>query len=181
LGGLPWVVPGPVFSNLEKVESSPGIIHFEPMPQSLAKVLVQVVFSTKDRCPFPRDKAVREELHRYQGGVLNHLDCSPIIVGGVEDQVHYPCGLSRTSCAVDMVKEVKRGSSLWLKTRSPDLQDFSWQNGYGIFSVGFSQIGSVRDYIAGHERHHQRVSLQDEFRRLLARYAIQFDERYVWD
>jgi putative transposase len=80
-----------------------------------------------------------------------------------------------------MVKEVKRGSSLWLKTLSPDLADFNWQNGYGIFSIGFSQIESVRDYIAGQEEHHRRVSFQDEFRRLLGRYAIPFDERYVWD
>ena len=151
------------------------------MPQSLAKVLVHVVFSTKDRRPSLRDKAVRDELHRYLGGILNRLHCPSIIVGGVEDHVHFLCGLSRTSNAADIVKEVKRGSSLWLKTMSPDLADFSWQNGYGIFSIGFSQIESVRDYIAGQEEHHRRVSFQDEFRRLLGRYAIQFDERYVWD
>jgi putative transposase len=151
------------------------------MPQSLAKVLVHVVFATKGRRPFLRDRAIREELHRYSGGILNRLDCPPIIVGGVEDHVHFLCGLSRTSSAADMVKEVKRGSSLWLKTMSPDLADFNWQNGYGIFSIGFSQIESVRDYIAGQEEHHRRVSFQDEFRRLLGRYAIQFDERYVWD
>jgi hypothetical protein len=80
-----------------------------------------------------------------------------------------------------MVKEVKRGSSLWLKTKSPDSQDFAWQNGYGIFSIGFSQIKSVRDYIAGQEEHHHKVSFQDEFRQLLRRYEIAFDERYVWD
>ena len=80
-----------------------------------------------------------------------------------------------------MVKEVKRGSSLWLKTKSLDLQDFAWQNGYGIFSIGFSQIESVRNYIAGQEGHHRRISFQDEFRLLLKRYEIEFDERYVWD
>jgi len=151
------------------------------MPQSLSKVLAHVIFSTKDRRPFLRDKAIREELHRYLGGILNQLDCPPIIVGGVADHVHFLCGLSRTSSAADMVKEVKRGSSLWLKTMSPDLADFNWQNGYGIFSIGFSQIESVRNYIVGQEEHHRRVSFQDEFRSLLGRYAIQFDERYVWD
>jgi hypothetical protein len=79
-----------------------------------------------------------------------------------------------------MVKEVKRGSSLWLKTKSPDLQDFAWQNGYGIFSIGFSQIESVRNYIAGQEDH-RKVSFQDEFRLLPKRHEIEFDERYVWD
>jgi putative transposase len=68
-----------------------------------------------------------------------------------------------------------------LKTKGPDLQDFTWQSGYGMFSLGFSQIESVRNYIAGQEEHHRKVSFQDEFRRFLARYAIAFDERCVWD
>ena len=80
-----------------------------------------------------------------------------------------------------MVKEVKRGSSLWLKTKNPALHDFAWQNGYGIFSIGFSQVESVRNYIAGQEEHHRKVSFQDEFREFLRRYEVEFDERYVWD
>ncbi len=151
------------------------------MPQSLAKILVHTVFSTKERRPFLRDKSLREELHHYTGGILNQLDCQPIIVGGVEDHVHFLCALSRTCEAADMVKEVKRGSSLWLKTKGPDLRDFAWQNEYGIFSIGFSQIEAVRDYIAGQEEHHRKVSFQDELRALLKRYAVEFDERYVWD
>jgi REP element-mobilizing transposase RayT len=151
------------------------------MPQSLAKILVHTVFSTKDRRPFLRDRSLREELHRYLGGILTRLDCQPIVVGGGEDHVHLLCALSRTSDAASMVKEVKRGSSLWLKTKSPDFLDFAWQNGYGIFSIGFSQIGTARNYIAGQEEHHRKVSFQDEFRQLLQRYEIEFDERYVWD
>jgi putative transposase len=151
------------------------------MPQSLAKILVHSVFSTKERRPFLRDRLLRQELHQYLGGILAQLDCQPIIAGGVEDHVHLLCALSRTCEPAAMIKEAKRGSSLWLKTRSPDLEDFAWQNGYGIFSVGFSQIGSVRKYIAGQEEHHRKTSFQDEFRQLLRRYEIAFDERYVWD
>jgi putative transposase len=151
------------------------------MPQSLAKILVHAVFSTKDRRPFLRDHALREELHRYLGGILTNLDCQPIIVGGVEDHVHLLCALSRTCHAAEMVKEVKRGSSLWIKTKNTDLKDFAWQNGYGIFSIGFSQIESVKEYIAGQEEHHRKVSFQDEFRQLLKRYEIECDEQYVWD
>ncbi len=79
-----------------------------------------------------------------------------------------------------MVKEVKRGSSLWVKTKSQDLGGFAWQSGFGIFSIGFSQMESVRQYIAGQEAHHRVISFQDEFRQLLKRYEIEFDERYVW-
>ena len=151
------------------------------MPQSLAKILVHAVFSTKDRRPFLRDKDLREELHRYVGGILAKLQCQPVIVGGVEDHVHLLCALSRTIEAAGMVKEVKRSSSLWIKTRSPVLVGFAWQNGYGIFSLGFSQIEAARAYIAAQEDHHRKISFQDEFRELLRRYGMEFDERYVWD
>ena len=151
------------------------------MPQSLAKIILHTVFSTKDRRPFLRDKSLREELHRYIGGILTDLDCQPLIIGGVEDHVHILSTLSRTCEPAAMVKEVKRGSSLWLKTKRPDLHDFAWQNGYGIFSIGYSQVDGTRKYIAGQEEHHRTISFQDEFRKFLERYAVGFDERYVWD
>jgi putative transposase len=151
------------------------------VPQSLAKILVHTIFSTKERRPFLRDKPLRDEIYRYLGGILTNLECQPIIVGGTEDHVHLLCALSRTCNAADMVKELKRGSSVWIKSKSPELLDFAWQGGYGIFSVGFSQIDSMRDYIAKQEEHHRKVSFQDEFRQFLRRYEIGFDERYVWD
>jgi len=151
------------------------------MAQSLSKILVHLVFSTKERRPFLRDRVSRDEMHRYIGGILKELDCPPIIVGGGEDHVHVLCVLSRTCAPVDMVKEVKRSSSLWIKARSPDLADFAWQSGYGIFSIGFSKIEEVRRYIAEQEQHHAKTTFQDEFRRLLQRYEVTFNEAYVWD
>ena len=151
------------------------------MPQSLAKILVHTVFSTQGRKPFLHDHVLREELHRYLGGILNRLDCQPIIVGGTDDHVHLLGALSRTCEAAMMVKAMKRGSSVWLKTKHQELHDFAWQNGYAIFSIGNSQIESARSYIAKQEEHHRQFSFQDEFRQLLQRYEIQFDERYLWD
>jgi REP element-mobilizing transposase RayT len=151
------------------------------MPQSLARILVHTVFSTKDRRPLLRDTALRQELHHYLGGILKNLDCQPIIVGGVEDHVHLLAGLSRICAPAEMVKEVKRGSSLWVKERDAAMRDFGWQNGYEIFSIGSSQIDNVRRYIAEQEQHHRKLSFQDEFRLLLRRYEVAYDERYVWD
>lgn len=151
------------------------------MPQSLSKILVHTVFSTKERRPLLRDKALREELHGYMGGILNHLECQPVIVGGVEDHVHLLSALSRTREPSEMVKEVKRASSLWIKERDLSMKDFSWQSGYGIFSIGFSQIKDVQRYIAEQESHHRSTTFQDEFRAFLKRYEVAFDEKYVWD
>ena len=151
------------------------------MSQSLAKILVHTVFSTKDRRPYLRDQTLREEMHAYLGGIISNLGCQPIIVGGVGDHVHVLSTLTRTSSPADVVKETKRSSSLWIKSKSPQLEEFSWQNGYGMFSVGFSQIPVVKEYIATQEEHHRSISFQDEFRMLLRRYDVEFDERYVWD
>jgi putative transposase len=151
------------------------------MSQSLAKIVVHAVFSTKERRPFLRDISLRTELHSFIGGILNGRDCQSIIVGGVEDHVHLLCTLSRTCDAASLIKEVKRSSALWLKTKSPDLGNFAWQNGYGIFSIGVSQIETARRYIAEQEERHRKVSFQDEYRQLLRRYTIEFEERYVWD
>jgi len=89
------------------------------MSQSLAKILVQTVFSTKDRRPFLRDKALREELHRYLGGILANLQCQPIIVGGVEDHVHLLCALSRTCEAAQWSRKLNALPRCGSKPESP--------------------------------------------------------------
>jgi putative transposase len=151
------------------------------MSQSLAKILVHLVFSTKDRAPLLQNRALRGELHAYLGGIVTHLGRQQIIAGGVDDHVHLLFALSRTCTVADVVKEVKRGSSTWIKPKDPTLADFAWQGGYGAFSIGFSQIAAVRDYIASQEDHHRHISFQDELRTLFRRYEIEFDEQYVWD
>ena len=152
-----------------------------PMSQSLAKILVHTVFSTKDRRPYLRERPLRADLHNYLGGILNRLECQPLIIGGVEDHVHALFVLGRTCAPAEVVKEIKRGSSLWVKQVHGDQLDFAWQNGYGMFSIGYSQLEQVRDYISHQEKHHLRLSFQDEFRLFLKRYAVAYDERYVWD
>jgi putative transposase len=151
------------------------------MPQSLSKILVHTVFSTKARLPYLRNASLRQELHRYLGGVLNNLKCPPLIIGGVEDHVHILSQLGRTIEPSELVKEVKRVSSIWIKSQTAGDGDFAWQAGYGMFSIGYSQIEAVREYIESQEEHHRRHSFQDEFRSLLERYQIEYDERYVWD
>jgi putative transposase len=151
------------------------------VPQSLANILVHAVFSTQGRRPDLRDEELRDELHRYLGGILTNLVCAPIAIGGTEDHVHILSRLGRTCDAASMIKELKRGSSIWLKTKSPELKNFAWQSGYSIFSVSYSQTDSVKRYIANQVEHHRKISFQDEFRELLKRHALAFDERYIWD
>jgi len=152
------------------------------MPQSLSAVYLHGVFSTKERRLFLRDVATRTELHAYLGGASRQLDCPPLIVGGVEDHVHILARFGRTITQADWIKEIKRVSSGWLKERDPaSCRDFAWQAGYGVFSVSASRLDAVREYIVTQEEHHRKSTFQDEFRALLRKHGVEWDERYVWD
>ncbi|HMF17765.1 MAG TPA: IS200/IS605 family transposase [Gemmataceae bacterium] len=121
------------------------------MSQSLAQIYLHIVFSTKERRPFLQNPALREELRKYLGGTCKNLNCPVLCVGGVADHVHILCRLGRTISVADLVKELKRESSKWLKTKAPDLIDFYWQNGYGAFSVSPAHVEALRKYIANQE------------------------------
>lgn len=150
------------------------------MPQSLAKNLIHLVFSTKERRPWLED-TIREELHRYACGILKDLESSALAVNSVADHVHVLFNLHRTKALADVVMEVKRGTSKWIKTKGPQFAEFHWQAGYGAFSVSQSAVAEVEEYIWKQAEHHQKLTFQDEFRRFLQRHKIEFDERYVWD
>jgi REP element-mobilizing transposase RayT len=151
------------------------------MPQSLANVLLHVVFSTKNRKPFLQNAALREELNGYMVGTLEGIECPSLIVRSVEDHLHCLLRLSRTMSIAKLIEAMKVDSSAWIKQKSPDLADFYWQGGYGAFSVSQSNVVQVKGYIANQEEHHRRISYQDELRALLRRHEIEFDEPYVWD
>ncbi len=150
------------------------------MPQSLSAVYIHLVFSTKNRQPFLRDKEVRAHLHAQLGGISKTLGCAPILMGGVEDHVHMLARFGRTITQAEWVKELKRVSNLWLR-KEYALTDFEWQGGYADFSVSESNLEQVKHYIAHQEQHHRKMSFQDELRELLKRHRIEWDERYIWE
>ncbi len=151
------------------------------MPQSLDNVLIHIVFSTKNRNPFLSDPKMRKEMHAYLGGTCNNLDCRVIIVGGVADHIHILCKLSRNISIAKLVAEIKRTSSKWIKGKGTMLSKFAWQNGYGVFSVGKSEIERLKIYIANQDEHHKKKRFQDEYRLFLKKYEMEYDERFVWD
>lgn len=151
------------------------------MPQSLSAVYVHLVFSTKDRRPFLRDRVVRAALHEYLGGISKQLECPPVIVGGVEDHIHLLARFGRTLTQAEWVKELKRVSNRWLKEKPRDYADFGWQSGYADFSVSQSNLEAVKEYIARQEERHQKIGFQDELRAFLRKHGLAWDERHVWD
>ena len=148
------------------------------MPQSLANILVHHVFSTKDRAPLLVDDW-RDDLHGYIGGIVRRCGGDLLAANSVSDHIHLLLSLPRTITAADLVREIKTGATKWIHARAP--HGFHWQSGYGIFSVSPGHKAVVTQYIANQQEHHRQVSFQDEYRRLLEKYSIPYDERYVWD
>ena len=151
------------------------------MPQSLVQIYVHLVYSTKHRKPFLKDKGFRDRTQSYLAGIANGLNCQALIVGGTEDHVHILCRLGKNIEIANLVRDLKRDSSKWVKTQQQRLADFYWQHGYGAFSLSPSHVEAVKDYISHQEDHHLQETFEDEFRRLCKKYGLQIDERYVWD
>ena len=149
------------------------------MPQSLANVLLHLIFSTKNREPMIAYD-LTAPLHGYVDGILDNLGSPSVQTGGTRDHVHVLFAQSRTLTIAKVVEEVKKSSSKWMKADG-GVAGFSWQAGYGAFSIGESQVDAVIRYIQGQEEHHRKVTFQDEFRKFLERYKVAYDERYVWD
>jgi putative transposase len=150
------------------------------MPQSLAHMVTHLVFSTKNRRPLIQPE-VQAELAAYIGGILNQWKSPPIEIACLSDHAHVLFCLSKNFALAKVIEETKKGSSKWLKSKSPDLRDFYWQAGYGAFSVSQSNVESVRAYILRQDEHHRKTTFQEEFRAFLVRHHVDFDEQYVWD
>jgi REP element-mobilizing transposase RayT len=152
------------------------------MPQSLARVVVHVIYSTKHRQRRLEDRSIRAELFAYNATVLRErVDSPAILINGVEDHIHILCQLSRKFAIADIIKTSKTETTKWLKRSKPALGDFQWQAGYGVFSVSESNVDQVKNYIANQEERHGKMSYQEEFREICQRHGIEIDERYVWD
>ena len=150
------------------------------MSQSLAKNLIHLTFSVKDRRPLIRDEE-RSQLHAYALGILANCDSPSLETNSVRDHAHVLFLLSRTWALAQVVKELKGSTSRWLREHGEWYKDFHWQGGYAAFSVSESQVERVRTYIRGQREHHAKTGFQDELRALLNRHHIDYDERYLWD
>lgn len=150
------------------------------MPQSLASILIHLVFSTKNREPFITP-AIESELHPYMAKIFRALKSPSLAIDGTTDHVHMLFALSRVITVAELVEEIKTGSSKWIKTKGPEFRNFHWQAGYGAFSIGQSKVAALKRYIHNQKQHHRRVTFQDELRTFFKRYQIPYDERYVWD
>jgi len=151
------------------------------MSQSLTNLLVHIIFSTAERHPFLCNVSLRNDLHRYLGGIVNEKGGHSLGIGGVDDHVHLLVSQPKTLSIADLVRDLKRSSSLWIKQKEAAMNHFAWQGGYGAFSVGQGEIAIVQNYIQNQMEHHKTRSFQDEYLAFLKKYGVAYDERFLWE
>lgn len=159
------------------VDPIPSLKATNIMPQSLVKILVHMVWSTKDRVGMIPPE-IEARLYGYISGIIKNNGGRMIIAGGDADHVHILVSIGRIAIA-ELIGDLKRETSKWMKQHGTSV--FYWQRGYGAFSIGQSQVPAVSRYIRDQKEHHKRQTFQDEFRALCDKYCVEIDERYCWD
>ncbi len=150
------------------------------MAQTLTSLLVHIVFSTKHRADLITPE-VEPKLFAYIGGILNNEKSVLLASGGTMNHIHLLVSQSKNVALSDLVKEIKQSSSKWIKTQGQEFANFHWQDGYGAFTIGKSQVEALRNYLARQKVHHQKQSFEDELREVSKSYEVEYDERYLWD
>ena len=149
------------------------------MAQTLVLLMAHVIFSTKNREPFITPE-IEPELFAYIGGILKNHDSRLLHAGGTADHVHLLISQSKNVSLSSLMKDVKKDSSSWIKTKGRQFRNFHWQDGYGAFSIGRSEISDLKKYIASQKEHHRKRTFQEELIAFFDEYGIPYDERYLW-
>lgn len=149
------------------------------MAQTLVSLLVHVIFSTKNREPFITLE-IEPELFAYIGGILKNHDSRLLNAGGTGDHVHLLISQSKNVSLSSLMKDVKKDSSSWVKTKGRQFRNFHWQDGYGAFSIAQSNILELQKYLATQKEHHRKCTFQEELIAFFKEYDLAYDETYLW-
>ncbi|HEY7544078.1 MAG TPA: IS200/IS605 family transposase [Blastocatellia bacterium] len=150
------------------------------MAHTFTNLLTHVIFSSKNRAPCIRAE-LKPQLYAYMGGIIREMKGKALMIDGTADHIHLLISLPPALSIAETLRVMKTNSSRWVHETWPSHRDFAWQIGYGAFSVSKSNASAVLKYIASQEKHHQRMSFQEEFIALLKKHGIEYDERYIWE
>ncbi len=153
------------------------------MPQSIVKMLAHIIFSTfstKNRADLIHLE-IEKDLFGYIHGIVENNKAKLIITNGTTNHIHLLVSLPKKIDIPELIGDIKRDSSTWIKKRDSQFSNFYWQRGYGAFSIGQLEIDLVKNYIANQKEHHKEKDFKMEYRGFLRKYDLEFDEQYVWD
>jgi len=149
------------------------------MANTYINILIHTVFSTKNRESWI-SSSLRERLYPYMCGIARENGLKVLCIGGTDNHIHILLSLDSTTSIAQAMQLIKGGSSKWIHETFPELRLFSWQEGYGAFSIGISNVDETKKYIENQEKHHSKESFCDEYLKFLRKNNIDFDEKYLW-
>jgi REP element-mobilizing transposase RayT len=149
------------------------------MPHSYVSNLLHYIFSTKERFPCI-DQELESRLWPYIGGIARENGMKALSIGGTNDHVHALISIPTTLNVAKAIQLIKGGSSKWIHDQFPKYRKFQWQDGYGAFSIGASQLTTVARYISNQKEHHRKRIFEEEFLEFLDEYGVEYDRRYVF-
>jgi len=149
------------------------------MANTYTSLFYHIVFSTKGRvCWINRE--IEQRVWEYIGGVARAHKMTALQVGGMDDHLHVLTMAPPTIAPSQIAQYIKSDSSNWIHETFPNLRNFSWQQGFGAFTVSKSNLPIVINYIINQRAHHQKQTYQDEYREFLRKHDVEYDERYIW-
>mgnify|MGYP001595760660 FL=1 len=149
------------------------------MANTYINILIHTVFSTKNHESW-LSSSLRERLYPYMCGIARENGLKVLCIGGTDNHIHILLSLDSTTSIAKAIQLIKGGSSKWIHETFPELRPFSWQEGYGAFSIGISNVDETKKYIENQEKHHSKESFRDEYLKFLRKNNIDFDEKYLW-
>lgn len=150
------------------------------MAGTFTQLYIQGVFAVKGRENMLRPEW-KNEVFKYMAGIIKGKGQKPIIVNGMSDHVHVFFGLKPAMSISDLIRDVKNNSSNFINDKKWLRKKFNWQDGYGAFSYGHSQIETVFNYIKNQEQHHRKKTFREEYLELLKKFEIEYDEKYLFE
>ena len=150
------------------------------MAGTFTQIYIQAVFAVKGRSNLLQ-KPWRDEVFRYMAGIIKNKGQKPIIVNGVADHAHLFFGLKPSMAISDLIRDVKNNTSNFINEQEWIRGRFAWQEGYGAFSYGYSQMKEVYNYILNQEAHHRKRTFREEYLELLKKFEIPYDDRFLFE
>jgi len=149
-------------------------------PNTFTKLYVHAVFSPKGKNSLLTD-SIRENVHKYIYGIIKEKKCFPVAINGTKDHIHLLFGFLPTNSISDLIRDIKRSSALFVNSKLNTYLKFSWQEGYGAFTVGYKDLDRVYKYILNQEEHHSKNSFRDEYIQLLKEEGCEFNTEYLYE
>jgi putative transposase len=150
------------------------------MANTYSQIYIQTVFAVDDRLSLIRAE-FKEELYKYMTGIVRNSGQKLIAINGMSDHVHILIGLKPAMALADLIRDIKADSSDFINRKKWVRGRFCWQEGYGAFSYGHSQLDTIIRYIQNQEQHHRRRSSKDEYLAWLKKFEVPFEDKYIFE